>query len=217
LAAHNRTVVVEYDLSAEISYGSPPPAPLTSWDRSGCVVYLREFSRITAAGFRIACLTVEGPLFQRLTESKRRDDFIISTVAQSAFLAYVTSRAFPKGIERARAFYAERRDAALSALQRTMPESVRWITPASGFHVWVSLPPALSARALVHEAALHGVIVAPSDVFSIDGKLDDGIRITFSDNDPEVIERGIERLAGAAHAMLQRGVSSEPARLFEIV
>lgn len=217
MAALNRTLIVEYDLSAEIYFGSPPPMPLKSWDRHGCVVYVREFSRITAAGFRIGCMTVEGPLFQRLAESKRRDDFIISTIAQSAFLSYVTSKHFPRNIVKAREYYAVRRDAALGALQRTMPPSIKWFTPASGFHIWVSLPPALSARSLVNEAALRGVIVAPSDVFSIDGKLEDGIRITFSDNSPEEIERGIGRLADAAHVLLQRGVSLEPARVFEIV
>jgi DNA-binding transcriptional MocR family regulator len=54
------------------------------------------------------------------------------------------------------------------------------------------------------------VIVAPSEIFSIDGRLDDGIRITFSDNKPDVIEPGITRLADAVSALLKRGTATEP-------
>ena len=98
-----------------------------------------------------------------------------------------------------------------------MPPSVRWYPPASGFHLWLSLPPTVSARELTNEAALRGVIVAPSEIFSIDGRLDDGIRITFSDNDPEVIELGIARLAEAVNTLIGRGAVAEPSRVFEIV
>jgi hypothetical protein len=54
-------------------------------------------------------------------------------------------------------------------------------------------------------------------IFSFDGKPDDGIRITFNDNDTDVIEAGMGRLADVVRFLLERGTTTEPGRVFEIV
>lgn len=217
LAVATRTLILEYDNSNEVYYDTPPPPPIKQWDRDGTVVYVRDFSRITAAGLRLSGLTMKGPLFDRLLECKRRDDLISSTVAQFALLGYVRGKDFERNLVRLRAFYSERRSTALAALQERMPPGVAWIKPDVGFHIWVTLPPHLSARVLTQEAAANGVIIAPNEIFSIDGKLDAGIRITFADNPPELIAEGIGRLADTMSSLLSSTSLGGTRRVFEVV
>ena len=61
------------------------------------------------------------------------------------------------------------------------------------------------------------MIVAPSEIFSIDTRLDNATRISFSDNDPIIIELGITRLDNPVSALLSRGAVTESNREFEIV
>lgn len=144
-----------------------------------------------------------GPLFARLSDSKRRDDFIISTVAPMAFLAYVTSRSFECNVAWAGAFYPVYRDATPRARQRVSP---------------LAFAPADGVRARTDErGGPPRVIVAPSEIFSIDTRLDNGTTISFSDNDPKIIELGITRLDDPVSALLSRGAVTESNREFEIV
>jgi DNA-binding transcriptional MocR family regulator len=217
IAEEFRILIVEYDNGNEVWYDSPAPKPVKSWDRSGCVVLVRDISRITMAGFRVGCLTVEGPLLQRLVDSKRRDDLITSTLAQHALLNYVTGPDYSTNLGRMRAFYKPRRDALLATLEREMPDTVSWTPPNIGFHLWLQLPEKLSARSIAQEAAMLGVIVAPSEIFSLDGSLDNCLRITFSTNPPDLLEKGIQRLAQAIRRALTSGTSSTMTRTYEVV
>ena len=212
-----RTLIIEYDNGNEVFFDAPPPKPVKSWDTAGTVAFVQDISRITMAGFRVGCLTLEGPLLPRLVDSKRRDDLLTSTLSQYALLNYVDGPDYAPNLIRLRSFYKERRDAALAALTATMPSSASWYTPNVGFHIWVKLPPGVSARGLTQEAAARGVIVAPSEIFSLDDNLDSEIRITFADNPPPMITEGISRIGKTLETMMATARSPEPTRIFEVV
>ena len=73
--------------------------------------------------------------------------------------------------ERVRAVYSARRAALLAALGRHMPEGTRWIEPAGGDAVWLTLPTgidpsglrdrALDARVGPHPEGLHEIGFVP--------------------------------------------------------
>lgn len=217
IAAESRTLIVEYDNGNEVYFDSPPPPPIKSLDDHGVVVLVHDVSRVTMAGFRVGCLTLQGPLLQRLIDSKRRDDLLTSTLAQYALLDYVTGPDYKADLRRLRAFYRPRRDATLRALQLEMPGSVTWTVPNVGFHVWLTLPTGVSARMVANEAALRGVIVAPSEIFSLDGHLDTSLRVTYSTNPPETIAIGIKRLAEAVRTVMSTDQPARASRTFEVV
>jgi len=142
MAAANRTLIVEYDLSAEISYDATPPKPLKCWDRFGCVVYVRAFSRITAAGFRMSCLTVEGPSSRACPTASAGTSSLSRPLRQ--WLSWPTSP-------------ADHSNAMSPGPGPSTPSTaMRRRAPTSGFRLWLSLPPTVSARELTNEAALRG-------------------------------------------------------------
>ncbi len=83
----------------------------------------------------------------------------------------------------------------LAALERTMPEGVRWTRPEGGFFSWLTLPDGVDAVDLARRAVEHGVGVVPGSPFFPDGRGGDNVRLSFSMVDEVQIDDGIERLA----------------------
>lgn len=202
LAIRKRFLIVESDPGNEIFYDGNPPSAIKSQDPGGVVVYLKSFSRIVAAGLRIGAVIVSDPLREAMINRKVVDDAFTSTLTQHVFNTYVTQPDFEQNILAARAHYKIRRDATMNALQKFMPDGVTWTIPTSGMHTWLTLPHGLSSRLIAEHALNKGVAVAHSEIFMPNNYPDQGIRITFSDNDPERIELGIQRLANTISSWL---------------
>ena len=77
---------------------------------------------------------------------------------QLALARLVESGGFAAHLRRARPVYRRRRDAALSALARALPDA-RPRGVAAGLHVYVELPAGCDEHALVAAARRHGVLI----------------------------------------------------------
>lgn len=202
-ARRHGIMILEDDHGSEISYDRPAPPAIKSLDTHGHVIYAKSFSKITLPTLRIGCLVAEGLILEALQNAKLIADRYTSTILQAAFLAYVKRPAFPRDLTRYRKIYRERRDAMLTALEREMPAGVSWTVPASGFYLWLTLPPGLSARDIGLRARTNGVLVASGAAFFAQGDPDTGFRLTFTSNDVDRLATGVQRLAEAIRSALR--------------
>ncbi|MGN6030186.1 MAG: PLP-dependent aminotransferase family protein [Thermomicrobiales bacterium] len=198
-------IVLEDDHASEMNYEGAAPPAIKSFDTHGHVIYAKSFSKITLPALRIGAIVAEGLILDALKHAKLISDRYTSTIIQSAFLAYVNRTSFPRDLQRYRTIYGERRDAMLDALQREMPDGVTWTHPAAGFHLWLTMPPGISAQEVAVRAAANGVLVARGGAFFAQGDPDTGVRLTFTSNDPERIRLGIQRLARAVEDAMRGG------------
>jgi DNA-binding transcriptional MocR family regulator len=83
----------------------------------------------------------------------------------------------------------------LAALERSMPDGVRWTTPHGGFFSWLTLPEGGDAALLARRAVEQGVGVVPGSLFFTDGRGSDNVRLSFSLVDESLIDEGVVRLA----------------------
>jgi len=203
-------MILEDDHASEMTYDGAAPPAIKSFDTHGHVVYAKSFSKITLPALRIGAIVAEGLVFDALKHAKLIADRYTSTIIQSAFLAYVTRPSFPRDLARYRTIYRERRDAMLEALEQHMPEGVQWTHPMAGFHLWITMPPGISAQEVAVRAAGHGVLVARGGAFHAQGDPDTGVRLTFTSNDVDRIRLGIERLGLAFNDAMYGGRQSLP-------
>jgi DNA-binding transcriptional MocR family regulator len=92
--------------------------------------------------------------------------------------------------------YASRRDALAAALREHLPAGCWFTLPAGGYFLWVTLPPGLSASALLPIAERHAVAFAPGRRFCADGD-DRSLRLAFSLYDEASLAEGARRLGAA--------------------
>ena len=101
-----------------------------------------------------------------------------------------------------RALYKAQRDAMLAALQREMPEGVRWNAPVGGMFLWVQLPKQLNATDLLPHAVARNVAYVPGAAFYSDQPEQHTLRLSFVSATAEQIHLGIAALARTIEAVL---------------
>jgi DNA-binding transcriptional MocR family regulator len=94
-----------------------------------------------------------------------------------------------------REVYKERRDAMLRALEKYMPKGVAWTKPEGGMFIWMTLPEGIDGEKLLDRAVKESkVAFVPGAAFYPDRSGRNTIRLSFSLNEPSVVEEGIKRL-----------------------
>jgi DNA-binding transcriptional MocR family regulator len=158
-------------------------------------IYCGTFSKVLSPGLRVGWIVAPQAMIRRLVLVKQASDLNNSTINQMVMHRLAES-AYDLQVDRARVHYRRRRDAMLTALQRHMPEDVRWTRPKGGLFTWVTLPDAIDAALLLDRAVKEeGVAFVPGGAFFHDGRGRNTLRLSYSlPNEPE-IEDGIARLA----------------------
>jgi 2-aminoadipate transaminase len=202
LAARYDLAIVEDDPYGELYYEGRRTTPLAALDiaRHGelrHVIYLGTLSKLLAPGMRVGWLAAPRGIFDRFVMLKQGMDLHTGTMAQTVAFYACRDGLLERHIPRLRAVYGERRDAMLAALERLMPNGVRWTRPTGGMFLWLALPDGQDAQALLRGALERKVAFVPGQPFHPSGGGANSMRLNFSYSPPAQIVTGVERLAAA--------------------
>jgi len=200
-AARYQVPIVEDGFDGSLHYGARPSAPLKAADRAGVVLYIGTFSKILFPGLRLGWLVAPTPVIERLQAAKQLADLHTSALLQAAVHRFCERRLLDRHITKVTAEYARRRTLLLAALRRRMPEGVTWTEPQGGFSLLLTLPPGLTATALLPVALERGVAFTPGPAFFLDGAGERTLRLAFSSVAAARIDEGVRRLGEAIKAV----------------
>lgn len=196
LAREYRFPLIEDDAYGLLGAKESTPPALRAVEEDW-VLYVGSFSKILAPGLRAGWTVVPESLIPRLSTLKHASDIDAPSLGHHAVAAYLATGQLPAHLETLRTEYSLRRDAMLEALARHMPFGVRWNRPAGGFYIWVELPRALDATAVLRVAAeSEQVAFTPGEAFAAaeGAPLRHCLRLSFGNCSPERIEEGVRRL-----------------------
>jgi 2-aminoadipate transaminase len=215
-AAQYGVPIIEDDPYGQLRYEGEHIAPLAVLDGrsqaradlaspySGNVLYLSTFSQTLAPGLRLGWMIAPTDVMPRLVQAKEGADLQTGMFVQ--MVAYEVARAgfLDHHVRELRVIYRERRDAMLVALDHYFPPETTWTKPQGGLFIWVTLPPALDATAVLQEALAANVAFAPGAAFFAHGGGQRMMRLNFTCMGPDRIEEGIQRLGGVlTHCLRQ--------------
>jgi len=205
--------VVEDNPYSELRYEGESLPAIKVFDTRGQVVCLGTFSKIFCPGLRVAWVAANSPLYEKYVILKQGTDLHSPTLNQMQIAKYMEMFDLDANIARIREVYHEHRDAMIRALEKEMPEGVRFTRPAGGLFLWVELPPHLDARKLLLRCLEHDVAFVPGGAFFANGNKENFLRLSFSNMPVDRITEGILRLAAGIKEMLadQKTTSSEEA------
>jgi DNA-binding transcriptional MocR family regulator len=175
---------------------------------SELVVHLFSFSKSLFPGARVGAITARGRSVTALLALKQATDLADSMLLQAALAEFVSDGSYDRHLRKLRRILLERRDALLAALDREMPEGVRWTRPDGGYQVWVELPEGCDTGELLADAIGAGVLFAPGFQFNHDGRASNCLRLTFAMAGSDELERGVKILAEVIRERLARGERS---------
>ena len=196
--------LIEDDPYGELYFGNEnkPPANIQRGapDR---ILYLGTFSKLIAPTFRTGWVAAAEPLIRKIELAKEAADLCSSMLDQRIVYRFCSSSGFADHVKGLRSFYAGRCQAMLDALEKSMPEGVRWTHPTGGFFIWLTLPAHIDPESFLEEAiAQRKVSFVIGRAFIPDDSDRNFLRLAFSVETPERIQEGISRLADLIRSRL---------------
>lgn len=192
IAREHGILVIEDNPYGLLYFGAPPPDALRSIDDG--IVYLGTFSKTLAPGLRVGWALAPHGIRDKLILANEAAVLSPSSFTQLVVSEYLHTADWRAQIATFRGVYEERRDALLAALAEFLPE-LHWTVPDGGFYVWLTLPDALDASAMLPRAVAELVAYTPGSAFFADGNGRNNIRLSFCYPTPEFIREGVRRLA----------------------
>jgi 2-aminoadipate transaminase len=159
------------------------------------VVQAGTTSKTFCPGVRLGWAVGPADIAARLVSAKQNTDQCAGALGQRLFEESARRGWIDEQLVLSRELYRRKSERTLAALERSMPEGVRWTRPNGGFFTWLTLPDGADSVDLARRAAERGVGIVPGTLFFPDGRGADTLRLSFSMVDDTQIDDGIERLA----------------------
>ena len=194
LARRYGFLILEDVAYRELSFDDDGPPSL--WSAApDTVVQLGTMSKTFFPGVRLGWAAAPADVSAQLVAAKQNTDQCASALGQRLFEEYVRRGWIDEQLQLSRALYRGKCERMLAALERHMPDDVRWTHPRGGFFTWLTLPDGVDASDLAQRAVARGVGVIPGALFFADGEGAGNVRLSFSMVDEGLIDDGIGRLA----------------------
>ena len=188
------TMLVEDDAYGEIRFNGRVLRPLKC-DLPERTVLCGTFSKIVAPGLRLGWMCAPKEVIEQAITAKQASDLHTSIFSQLVLARYLEHQDIDAHIREITRAYAARSSLMVSLMEERFPKEVTFTRPDGGMFVWLTLPEGTSSMEFWRRAMEEKVAILPGTPFYTDGDGDRGVRLNFSNADPEKIRTGIARLA----------------------
>lgn len=185
--------VIEDDTYRELVYDGTAPTSL--WDLSGGhgVIRVGSFAKTVGPGLRLGWIDASVELVRRLVGLGYVDSGGgVNHASAFTMATFGASGAYDRHLDVLRSAYREQRDA--------LAGSLGLAGPAGGWFLWLRLPDGMSGAGLLPVAERLGVSFVEGSRFTVDGRADDHIRLSFSMLAPRDLVEAASRLRRALDA-----------------
>jgi len=186
--------IIEDDIYGDISYQSPRPKTIKSFDDDGRVLLCSSFSKAVAPGIRVGWIA-PGRYRDKVTHIKYVSSSMCPTLPQLAIADFIQSGGYNRHTRRVRLVYKQGRDHLIACIKRYFPQDTRISFPQGGYILWVELNKQYDAVKLAEECKEGLVSIAAGPLFSASGKYRSCMRLNFSEQSEIEREQGIKALA----------------------
>lgn len=186
--------IIEDDIYGDISYQSPRPKTIKSFDEDGRVLLCSSFSKTLAPGMRVGWIA-PGRYRDQVTHIKYVSSSMCPTLPQIAIADFIKSGGYHRHTRKVRLLYKHGRDHLIACIKRYFPKDTRISFPQGGYILWVELNKQVDVVKLAAQCKEGGVTIAPGILFSATGKYRNCMRLNFSERDEAQREQGIQQLS----------------------
>lgn len=192
--------IIEDGFNEELRYSGSHVAPIAALCGKGNgVIYIGSFSKVLFPGLRIGWIMADKDLISVLESVKRSRNIHTSFIDQAILFEYLNGGNFEKYIKRVRKIYKEKYECAVKCAKKYIPN--KKVLGEGGLHIFLELSDEIDARDVLSECMKKGVIFMPGDIFYTDGRGKNTLRLGFSRNSIEEIEKGFKIIGNVVKNM----------------
>ncbi|WP_027307808.1 PLP-dependent aminotransferase family protein [Caloramator sp. ALD01] len=189
IAKKYKLPILEDGFNEELRYYSSHILPLAALDDGNSIIYISSFSKVLFPGLRIGWILADEVLIDYIESLKRSLNIHTSFLDQAILFEYLNGGNLEKYINKVKRIYRDKFEWALECVKKYIPH--KRILGEGGLHLFLELNSA-SARDVLKECLRQGVIFTPGEVFYIDDKGENTLRLGISRVTNEEIERGFK-------------------------
>ena len=193
LAQSYDITIIEDDIYGDISYQSPRPKSIKSFDEDGRVLLCSSFSKTVAPGIRVGWIA-PGRYRDKVTHVKYVSSSMCPTLPQLAIADFIKGGGYERHTRKVRLLYKQGRDHLIQCIKQHFPSDTRISYPEGGYILWVELNKRYDAVKLSTQCKQGSVSIAPGILFSATGKYRHCMRLNFSEKTELEREQGIKQL-----------------------
>jgi 2-aminoadipate transaminase len=188
-------LVIEDDPYGRLRFEGQHQRSLKSLDTEARVLQMKTLSKVLVPGFRIGVVSGPADLVHKLVFAKQSADLCSPAFNQFVAWKYMSAGYIDKQLKLICEMYHKKRDIMLKAMDKHMPEGVRWTRPLGGMFLWATIKGGINTDELFFKAVKRNVAFVVGRPFYTDGRGTDSMRINFSYSEDDIIEEGVMRLA----------------------
>ncbi len=178
-AREQRATLITDEIYQDLRFDGMVPTSLLSELGPDQTVVVGSLSKSFMCGLRVGWLITSAERVRSLVPLKRAMDIACPPLMHGIALSLFRTGEYDAHLQLVREQYRLRRDAALEALSRWMPESVKWTVPEGGFQMWVELPRGYSSIALFLLAIERGTAFMPGPLQDINNRFIHAFRLCY--------------------------------------
>lgn len=198
-AMETGAIILADDYDSELRFAGRPMETLSSLDRSGCVLAIGGFSKVTFPGLRLGYVVGAPALIACLAEARARDGVPVPTGAQPALAEFIAGGHMAKHLRTLRQKMGQRRQVLAAALEARLGDLVTVAPQEVGTHLSITLNRPLeywpSDAAFATFAAEHGLDLDPLSTHEGVTRGRQGFVLGYAAWDESVLVAAVERLA----------------------
>jgi len=207
LAVANRydVAIIEDAPYEELRYSGEATALMFSFPQAENVIRTGSFSKILCPGLRIGWIAADIEVIEKLVLIKQSTDLQSNTFAQMQIFQFIKDNSIDEHIEGLIQAYRLRRDAAISAIEKYFPKTIRYTHPDGGLFIWVEVPVEINTTELLQKSLERNIAFVSGESFYAENPRYNTMRLNFSCMDEEKIETGFKILGELISEELDNG------------
>ncbi len=197
MAEYPEVMILEDDAYGQLYYDEEirtDIVPMKTYAKNeGQIIYCSSFSKIFGPGLRIGWMVIPNEMFEVAEICKQSIDACTPPFSQMLGYEFMKSGRQERYCTMLREVYKLRRDKMVECLGKYCPE-MTFVIPRGGFFLWAKLPEGVNMDTYFNACAARGVVFVKGDAFSPSYADNGHIRISFSNTDLDIIERGVKMM-----------------------
>ncbi|MGR4066301.1 PLP-dependent aminotransferase family protein [Billgrantia sp. C5P2] len=205
LAQRFDVAIVEDDIYGDLSFDTPRPRTLKSFDDDGRVLLCSAFSKTLVPGLRVGWMA-PGRYRDQVLHMKYVSTGASATLPQLAVAEFVQHGHYERHLREMVRQYRQHRDIMIDWVTRYFPAGTGVSYPQGGFLLWLELPGNIDCVRLKERLVGEGLHVTPGSLFSASGKYRHCLRLNYAAAMTPSVEAGIRHVGETVTELLGQEV-----------
>lgn len=206
MAQHPDVMILEDDAYGQLYYDEDIKndiVPMKTYAKNEQqIIYCSSFSKIFGPGLRLGWAVIPNEMYEVAEIAKQSMDACTPQLSQMLAYHFMKSGRLDRYVAMLRETYKQRRDAMVNSIRKYCPE-MTFVTPKGGFFLWAKVPDNVDIDAFFDACSARGVVFVKGIAFSANYENNQHIRVSFSNINPETIERGVKMMGEEMHRLMK--------------